>query len=683
MKLEKPKLLNIQQSASFLGVSSSTVRRWAYANQLTGVKIGTRGDWRFTEEELTKMMHPQKDTFSLVQKLLTEYASQLQKSSSQMRNQLIGSDENSENAKKRRPDYREVVTLLADNLEDVDKGKLLFTALGEKLAKKAHHDGLSLEEAVDGIIFLKQAIWDKFNQKGVLDKFTTHEFYNVNRIISTYTDILAAKIAFSYHDRYKKIEKDLFQLAAIVDSSDDAIISKTLDGEIISWNKGAENLYGYTAEEVIGKSITIIIPKELQKEEKKIINKIKRGQPIEHFETERLRKDGSKAIISLSVSPIKNHHGKIIGASKIARDIAKQKQAEESLRYHAKLIEIVSDAIISTDLDTKIQTWNKAAETMYGYPDKEVLGKKTIDIIATEYNNISRENVLHTLNTKGVWKGEVKQITKYGEIRYVLNSSSLVKDSAGKSIGYVAVNRDISERKKLEQRKDDFVALASHELKTPVTSLKIYAQVLLNRFEKSGDRHMIKYLANMNNQLTKLTDLVTSLLDVSRVQQGKLQYSKEKFTIDDLVQETIENIQRITTTHEILSDGKIVKNVIADRERIGQVLTNLITNAIKYSAQSNKVIVTSSKDTKNVTICVQDFGKGVPRDQQKKIFERFYQASDPEIKTYPGLGLGLYISKEIIERHGGTISLISDQKQKGSTFCFTLPLRGRTRKTNT
>jgi signal transduction histidine kinase len=174
--------------------------------------------------------------------------------------------------------------------------------------------------------------------------------------------------------------------------------------------------------------------------------------------------------------------------------------------------------------------------------------------------------------------------------------------------------------------------------------------------------------------LNKLTKLINDLLDISKMRQGKLDYREEPFDLDALSQEIVENLQAGTSTHQLLIEGRTEVQVYGDRDRIGQVLINLLTNAIKYSPKADTVIARVSKDQENAIVSVQDFGIGIAAAHHKQIFERFYQVTDPEEKTYPGLGMGLYICAEIIERHHGRI-WVESRKDQGSTFSFTLPLR--------
>ncbi len=228
------------------------------------------------------------------------------------------------------------------------------------------------------------------------------------------------------------------------------------------------------------------------------------------------------------------------------------------------------------------------------------------------------------------------------------------------------------ELQKAVTHRDNFISIASHELKTPLTSLKVYAEVLLRQFSKKGDEKTADYLKKMNRQIDKLNLLIQDLLDISRIQTKQLSFRIEKFDMNEVVKEVTENTQQITNHHRIALRGSIKRSVWGDRERIGQVLVNLLTNAIKYSPHANKIIVSMKETNEHAIITVQDFGIGISKEHQKKIFDRFYRVTDTNEHTYPGLGIGLFISQAIIKRHGGEISLTSKQGS-GSLFRFTIP----------
>lgn len=220
--------------------------------------------------------------------------------------------------------------------------------------------------------------------------------------------------------------------------------------------------------------------------------------------------------------------------------------------------------------------------------------------------------------------------------------------------------------------KDAFIGIASHELKTPITSLKAHTQILQKKVAADGNKEVLNCLAKIDNQLSKLNILVSDLLDVTKIERGQLQLEKKTFNLVELTQELIEDIQKISEKHTIIFEENDIVMLRADRERIGQVISNLIANAIKYSPKGDKVIVTITQQVGSIRMSVQDFGVGIEIDSSSKIFERFYRVTGSSEHTFPGLGLGLYISKEIIKRHNGEIwveSIIG----RGSTFFFSLP----------
>jgi len=249
----------------------------------------------------------------------------------------------------------------------------------------------------------------------------------------------------------KRMEETRSQLSAIVESSDDAIMGKTLDGIITNWNEGAEKVYGYTADEVVGRPVSILIPPDLINELPSILNRLRTGESINHYETVRLRKDGQRINVSLTLSPIRDSAGNIVGAATIARDITERKQAEEQIAYQAYLLENVNDAVIGSDENSIIRFWNQGAERMFGWKAEEVVGRSGREILRAELINTDRETVLKILAERGRWKGESIQYRKDGT-RIIVEASSITLRNADNSIaGYVSVQRDISERKQAEE----------------------------------------------------------------------------------------------------------------------------------------------------------------------------------------------------------------------------------------
>jgi PAS domain S-box-containing protein len=241
------------------------------------------------------------------------------------------------------------------------------------------------------------------------------------------------------------------------------------------------------------------------------------------------------------------------------------------------------------------------------------------------------------------------------------------------AILYQNAAKEIEERlREMETRKDNFISMASHELKTPVTSLKIYRDLLERQLAEKNIKEYNKVLAVMDNQIHKLTMLITDLLNLSKIQVGKLDFRMTTLNLVDVVQSTIDDLQPSTDHNLVIQVQKQRIIVYGDKDRLGQVLINLITNAIKYSPDGKKVIITVSTTATQARVSVRDFGVGISKDHREKIFERFYQIEAKD-KTYPGLGMGLYISQEIIQRHSGKL-WVDKAKGKGSIFTFTLPI---------
>ena len=253
-------------------------------------------------------------------------------------------------------------------------------------------------------------------------------------------------------------------LASIVDSSDDAIISKNLDGIITSWNRGAEQLFGYTAKEAIGQPITLIIPAERLEEEAKIIERLKRGERIEHFDTERIAKDGSKLDTSLTVSPLRDDSGRVVGASKVARDITGRKRAEESLAEQARLLQLTNDAILIRDASDHITYWNRGASELYGYSPDEALGRVSHELLRTKFP-ISLEKIKERLRDEDRWTGELTHLRKDGRKVVVTSRWALDRDNNGNPEYILESNNDITAQKQseeaLQESKDQLRALAN------------------------------------------------------------------------------------------------------------------------------------------------------------------------------------------------------------------------------
>ncbi len=278
------------------------------------------------------------------------------------------------------------------------------------------------------------------------------------------------------------------------------------------------------------------------------------------------------------------------------------------------------------------------------------------------------------LIARGNILGAITFIYKKRDSNYAPSDISLAKELAARAALAIDNAWLYNEAQKAIQIRDEFLSIASHELKTSLTTVKALAQILRKDYQKSNDTRSIGMLSKMDTQLNMTTKLVNDLLDVGRMQSGKFSLRKELFDVDRLMKNIIETAQRFTNTHKIILKGRVKKKIYADRDRIGQVVLNLITNAIKYSPDNTKIVVSVSRDEKNLIINVKDSGIGIPKDKYQKIFERFFRVLDKPKEKTSGLGLGLYISQILLTQHKGTIR-VKSKEGKGSTFHITLPLR--------
>jgi len=361
-------------------------------------------------------------------------------------------------------------------------------------------------------------------------------------------------------------------------------------------------------------------------------------------------------------------------------EIRERKKVEEALReseaHKGAVFDTALDSIITMDHTGRIVEFNPAAERTFGYRRDEVVGQNMAElIIPPSLHERHKRGLAHYLATgEGAVMDrriEIVAMRQDGsEFPIELAVTRVPKEGFPLFTGTI---RDITERKELEQRKDEFISMASHELKTPVTSLKGFTHLLQRRLAKQGDGQALHFLDRMEAQLNKLTKLISDLLDVTKMQTGKLEFREERFSLDELVRETLENLQGTTETHRFRLEEVRNAQVFGDKDRLGQVLINLLTNAIKYSPQADAIIVRVSTDEHGAIVCVQDFGIGIAETHQEKIFERFYQVNDATEKTFSGLGIGLYISNEIVRRHHGRL-WVKSAKGAGATFYVSLPL---------
>lgn len=268
--------------------------------------------------------------------------------------------------------------------------------------------------------------------------------------------------------------------------------------------------------------------------------------------------------------------------------------------------------------------------------------------------------------------GAITFVSAESQRQYTKSDLLMAEEVAGRAALAIENSRLYTQMQKAVRLRDEFISVASHELNTPITSLKMYTQVMQRQLKRHSTDVSIDSLLKMDTQINKLSLLIGDLLNISKLQHGKLEFVMEALDINELILETVEAIQATEKKHTIVIQGKIKRKIYADRYRMYQVITNLLTNAIKYSPSSEKIIISVEAEKNTTIIRVQDFGIGIELDQQKNIFDQFYRVNSPKEKTYPGLGMGLYIAREIVKRHGGEIHVTSE-KGNGSIFTIILP----------
>jgi PAS domain S-box-containing protein len=357
-------------------------------------------------------------------------------------------------------------------------------------------------------------------------------------------------------------------------------------------------------------------------------------------------------------------------------EIAERKRVEAALQVSEARFRLMAESmpqkIFTARPNGDVDYFNPQWTEFTGLSFEEIRGWGWTQFIHPDDVEENVRHWQHSIETGEPFYFEHRFRAANGVYRWHISRAIPMRDAQGNITMWIGSNTDIDEQKRQEELKDEFISMASHELKTPVTSLVGFAHILQNRLKKRDDAESLRFLASIHKQLNRLNKLINDLLDISRVQLGKLDYQEELFDLNALVQETVENLQAGTSTHQLLFEGGTAAQVYGDKDRIGQVLTNLITNAIKYSPSADRVIIGLARDANNIIVSVQDFGIGIAAKHHGQVFERFYQVTDPAEKTYPGLGIGLYISSEIIKRHHGRI-WVESRKGAGSTFSFSLP----------
>jgi PAS domain S-box-containing protein len=488
---------------------------------------------------------------------------------------------------------------------------------------------------------------------------------------------------------HKQAEEANLRLAAIVESSDDAIVSKSLEGIVTSWNAAAEHIFGYRPEEMIGHSIRRLLPEDRQDEEDMILARLRRGERVDHFETVRRTKDGRLLDVSVTISPLRDARGTIIGASKIARDISARRQTEEALRESEARCRALANAVPA-------MVWTAAPDGTITYASEQWL----------QYCGITLEQnagqwpalVLHPDDQDRCltrWAQALEQGTDYeievrnrrfdGQYRWFLTRAVPARDAAGHITAWYGTTTDIHDRKRMEetlvrqaaelQRSNvelqQFAYVVAHDLQEPLRTITNYVQLLARYSRDRLDAEANEFIEFAVDGAQRLLQLITALLTYTRVGN-----QESRFTAVDcegLLAQTLSDLRLAITDSNAEVTHDPLPTVRGDAAQLGLVLQNLIGNALKFHGEASpRIHISAWREGTQWVFSVQDNGIGIDPKQAERIFRVFQRLHTR--KEYPGTGIGLAICKKIVERHGGRI-WVESAPGTGATFFFTLPTR--------
>jgi PAS domain S-box-containing protein len=516
---------------------------------------------------------------------------------------------------------------------------------------------------------------------------------------------IGAVLVFRDVTERKRAEEVQARLAAIVESSDDAIISKTLDGVVRTWNAGAERLFGYSQQEAVGQPITLIIPPERQDEERAILERLRRGDRVEHFETVRVSKDGRRLDISLTVSPIRDDAGHVIGASKIARDITERKRAENALRESEECYRrVATEAAQAAEANAKFRAFfeqgmnfagvlaldgtvveaNRLCLDACGFARDEVIGKPFWECGWWNRSAALMKMVRAASDQAAggrLFRTETNYFVADGAERVVDLILAPVTDEAGRVLFVAATGTDITDRRRMEEalreadrRKDEFLALLAHELRNPLAPLRNGLEVM--RLAAHDASAVAQARSMMERQLGHMVRLIDDLLDVSRINRNKMELRRSRVLLADVVSGAVETARPLIDAagHTLvvsLSPEPVVLD--ADLTRLAQVFSNLLTNSAKYTERGGHIWLAVERRGEDVFVSVRDDGIGIPAESLPSIFDMFSQVDRSIERSTGGLGIGLALVQGLVEMHGGSVTAESPGVGKGSTFTVRLP----------
>jgi PAS domain S-box-containing protein len=472
-------------------------------------------------------------------------------------------------------------------------------------------------------------------------------------------------------------------LAAIVDSSDDGIIRKRLDGTIETWNAGAERLFGYRPDETIGRHISLVIPPDRLHEEEQIIATLRAGRRINHFETERVRADGARIWVSLTISPIADETGAVVAASKIVRDVTPRVHAEAERERFVRVLENSQDFIGMCDLQGVPFFVNRAGLEMVGLKSLEQARQTPVaEFFFPEDRTRVIDEFLPQVLRDGQGEIEIRfRHFKTGAARWMAYKVLTLTDHTGAPTGFATVSQDVTERKaraddliEADRRKNEFLAMLAHELRNPLAPLSNAVNAIRRR--ERGDEHTVKVATEiLDRQIQQMSRLVNDLLDASRISRGTIALRRERIALRPVIEEAIETVRPLVARFEhsltttLPPEGLYIDG---DAGRLSQVIGNLLANAAKFTDKGGCIWLSAEREGDEAVIRVRDNGIGIAPEHLQKLFEMFVQVDTAIERSRDGLGIGLTLVKTLVELHGGTVEVHSAGPGCGSEFIVRL-----------
>jgi PAS domain S-box-containing protein len=490
----------------------------------------------------------------------------------------------------------------------------------------------------------------------------------------------------------RQIEETRAWLAAIVNSTEDAVIGKSVDGTITSWNPGAERHYGYRAEEAIGRSIRLILPPEQPDEVAETLERVGRGEPVELHNTVRVRKDGSRLHVTVSISPIRDGSGKVTGAASIARDITDRMQAEERFQ---RLVLAAPVAMLIADQDGIIILVNEQTEGLFGYPGAELIGQSVEMLVPQQVRDAHAAHRRDYHAAPGIRRmGMGQELTglRRDGSRFPVEIS-LAPLAGEHGVQVSAAIRDITERREVEQAlahardealaaahlKSQFVAMVSHEIRTPMNGVIGLTNLLLEAPLQPGPR---RYAQAIRASGQALLTIINDILDFSKIEAGKIELVDADFALDDLLDQVIQAAAETARDKDLevvaYYPPELATGLYGDAGRLRQALLNLLGNAVKFTERGEVLLrvepAAEGPDGRpRITFTVSDTGIGIAAADLPRLFEPFSQVDGAPDREFGGTGLGLTITRQLVELMDGRLE-VESRPGRGSRFSFTVPI---------